>query len=331
MANNRVFYACQSVGLGPKEGGLATVQHGVQSVGLNSSFSFEQVFELGQIEIYENIEGVPEVEATIERVLDGKDTLYEQFGTQDAANPGQSLLNVGDGQKSLRLSVFEDNKDSNTGSVQAGVECTGMYIGNYSISINLDGPSTESCSLVGNDKNWATHAAGSVGADDEPTVAVMKRQSLNTSTAPSAYTSLPNGVEKVQSISVSVDFGREDLNELGSKYPYFRAATYPTEVTCEISYLFDQTHGDVSNDPNIVGDGGTDAEKLKDVTEDKTIRIQLDEINPTNGTATAAYKIDLGDKNRLTGVSLSGGDAGGGNSTVTYSYSTYNELYVEAV
>ena len=327
MANNRVFYACQSVGLGPKEGGSAIVQHGVQSVGLNSSFSFEQVFELGQIEIYENIEGVPEVEATIERVLDGKATLYEQFGTQVPTNPGQSLLNVGDGQKCLRLSVFEDNKDSNTGAVQAGVECTGMYIGNYSISINLDGPSTESCSLVGNDKNWATHAAGSVGADDEPTVAVMKRQSLNTG----SYTSLPNGVEKVQSISVSVDFGREDLNELGSKYPYFRAATYPTEVTCEISYLFDETHGNISNDPDIVGDGGVDLDKLKDVTADKEIKIQLDEINPATGTATAAYNIDLGSKNRLTGVSLSGGDAGGGNSTVTYSYSTYNELYVEAV
>jgi hypothetical protein len=313
--------------LGAAEGGSTTVQHGVQSVGLNSSFSFEQVFELGQIEIYENIEGVPEVEATIERVLDGESTLYQQFGTQDASNPGQSLLNVGDGQKSLVLSVFQDDKDSNTGSVQTGVECTGMYIGNYSISINLDGPSTESCSLVGNDKNWATHGAGSVGADDEPPVAVMKRQSLNTTT----YTSLPNGVEKVQSISVSVDFGREDLNELGNKYPFFRAATYPTEVTCEISYLFDETHGATSNDPDIVGDGGGAADKLKDVTEDQPIKIQLDEINPLDGSATAAYKIDLGAKNRLTGVSLSGGDAGGGNSTVTYSYSTYNELYVEAV
>lgn len=328
MANNRVFYACQSVGLGPKAGGTPTVQHGVQSVGLNSSFSFEQVFELGQIEIYENIEGVPEVEATIERVLDGEATIYQQFGTQDSTNPGSSLLNVGDGQKSLVLSVFQDDKDSNTGSVQTGVECTGMYVGNYSISINLDGPSTESCSLVGNDKNWATHAAGAVTPDDAPPVAVMKRQSLNTS---NAYTSLPNGVEKVQSISVSVDFGREDLNELGSKYPFFRAATYPTEVTCEISYLFDETHGNVSNDPDIVGDGGDAVEKLKDVTSDKPIKIQLDEIDPTSGAATPAYRLDLGTKNRLTGVSLSGGDAGGGNSTVTYSYSTYNELYVEAV
>lgn len=319
MANNRVFYACQSVALG------GTIQHGVQSVGLNSSFSFEQVFELGQIEIYENIEGVPEVEATIERVLDGQATLYELFGTQTETNPGESLLAVGDGQKTLVLSVFEDNKDSNTGTVLTGVECTGMYIGNYSISINLDGPSTESCSLVGNDKNWATHSAGGVGTDDSPSIAVMKRQSLSTS-----YTSLPNGTDKVQSISISVDFGREDLNELGNKYPYFRAATYPTEVTCEISYLFDETHGATDNDPEIVGDGGTAVEKLKDVTEDQPIKIQLDEIDPVSGTATAAYQINLGSKNRLTGVSLSGGDAGGGNSTVTYSYSTYNELYAEA-
>lgn len=326
--NNRVFYACQSVALTTADNPVGgTVQHGVQSVGLNSSFNFEQVFELGQIEIYENIEGVPEVEATIERVLDGEATLYEQFGTQTESNPGESLLAVGDGQKGLVLSVFEDDKDSNTGSVQTGAFMSGMYIGNYSVSINLDGPSTESCSLVGNHKAWAAHPAGAVGVDDEPPVAVMKRQSLSTT----AYTSLPNGVNKLQSISISVDFGREDLNSLGEKYPFFRAATYPTEVTSEFTYLFDDDQGHPDNDPTIVGDGGSAVEKLKDVTSDETIKIQLNEIDPLTGTATPAYKFNLGTKNRLTGVSLSGGDAGGGNSTVTYSYSTYNELYAEAV
>ena len=138
--------------------------------------------------------------------MDGEATLYEQFGTQTETNPGESLLAVGDGQKGLVLSVFEDDKDSNTGTVQTGAFMSGMYIGNYSVSINLDGPSTESCSLVGNHKAWATHAAGAVGVDDEPAVAVMKRQSLDTS---STYTSIPNGVDKLQSISISVDFGRE--------------------------------------------------------------------------------------------------------------------------
>ena len=37
---------------------------------------------------------------------------------------------------------------------------------------------------------------------------------------------------------------------------------------------------------------------------------------------------DLGTKSRLSSVNYTGGDAGGGNSTITYSYSTYNSLTV---
>ena len=55
MASNRIFYACQSVSLG------GNVLTGVQSVGLNTNFAFDQVFQLGQIEIYENLEGIPDV------------------------------------------------------------------------------------------------------------------------------------------------------------------------------------------------------------------------------------------------------------------------------
>ena len=38
---------------------------------------------------------------------------------------------------------------------------------------------------------------------------------------------------------------------------------------------------------------------------------------------------DLGDKCKLTSVNYSGGDTGGGNATITYSYSTFNELSIE--
>ena len=136
MASNRVFYACQSVSLG------GTVLHGVQSVGINSTFNFEQVFELGQIEIYENIEGVPEVEMTIERVLDGEPTLYERMAAQTDNDPGKSLVDVGDARTTGILSLFDDTSNS-AGTVSAGVRATGLFVSNYSLNFNLDGPSTE--------------------------------------------------------------------------------------------------------------------------------------------------------------------------------------------
>ena len=79
MPNNRIFYACQAVAIEPQyvndnvltNAGVLAPLHGVQSVGINTTFNLEQVFELGQIQIYENIEGVPEVEVTLEKVLDG--------------------------------------------------------------------------------------------------------------------------------------------------------------------------------------------------------------------------------------------------------------------
>ena len=36
----------------------------------------------------------------------------------------------------------------------------------------------------------------------------------------------------------------------------------------------------------------------------------------------------LGNKNKLSSVTYGGGDAGGGNATVTYSYSTFNDFTV---
>ena len=60
MANQqRIFYACQAVAIAPRGTGTLTSSHiveGAQSVGMSSTFTLDQVFELGQIEIYENVE-----------------------------------------------------------------------------------------------------------------------------------------------------------------------------------------------------------------------------------------------------------------------------------
>ena len=40
--------------------------------------------------------------------------------------------------------------------------------------------------------------------------------------------------------------------------------------------------------------------------------------------------IDLGNKNKLTSVNYTGGEAGGDNATITYSYQTFNKFVVTA-
>lgn len=310
MANNRVFYACQSVKLAD------TLLKGVQSVGVNSTFNFEQVFQLGQVELYENIEGVPEVEFTIERALDGNASMYALLGGS-AATPGQAILDVGNTDTVAILSIYPDDKQSNHGTVTQAVKATGLFVSNWSCNINLDGPSTESMSLVGNHQDWEVtdNAGDTTGSETN----VIKRQSLDDSST------LPYGVPRLQSISTSVDFGREDLQELGSKYPYFKAPTFPTEVTSEFAYL-------AKNDNIVIPSFDPESsDAANDVTCKEEIIIILNQITPNcEGAATSAiaYTINLGTKNRLTGAQYGGGDAGGGNATVTYSFSTYNELKV---
>ena len=337
MANNRIFYACQAVFIG-KTGhtpdapaAAGRFMQGVQSVGITSNFTLDQAFELGQIEIYENSEEVADIEVTIEKVLDGKPLLYGQAcGNSVKTN----MVAAGKNRSDVYLGVYADTVSStDSESVGAVVMCSGMYISSVSYTYPTDGAATESVTLVGNDKYWSDNIAGVVpnpdtsygaspatgldGSDSSTTnngSGLVRRQKVDikNSTIP-AEISNPMGTTStdkskgfhISSISISADFGRESILELGSFGPYHRYAGYPIEVTAE----FEVTA--VSGD--LVNVSGT-AENLSD----RTIVIKDD----------GGHVIDLGTKNKLSSVSYSGGDTGGGNATCTYSYSTFNDLKV---
>ena len=57
--SNRIFYAVQNVNMNG-------IEDGIQSVSINASVDFEQVFALGNLDVYENIEGVPSVEFSVD-------------------------------------------------------------------------------------------------------------------------------------------------------------------------------------------------------------------------------------------------------------------------
>ena len=341
MANNRIFYACQAVFIGktghtPAAVGSPTTagrfMQGVQSVGITSNFTLDQAFELGQIEIYENSEEVADIEVTLEKVLDGKPLLYGQACGDSVKT---NMVAAGKNRSDVYLGVYADTVSStDSESVGAVVMCSGMYISSVSYTYPTDGAATESVTLVGNDKYWSDNIAGVVpnpdssygaspatgldGSDSSTTnngSGLVRRQKVDikNSTIP-AEISNPMGTTStdkskgfhISSISISADFGRESILELGSFGPYHRYAGYPIEVTAE----FEVTA--VSGD--LVSVSGT-AENLSD----RTIVIKDD----------GGHIIDLGTKNKLSSVSYSGGDTGGGNATCTYSYSTFNDLKVD--
>jgi hypothetical protein len=338
--NQRIFYACQAVVIAPRGTTTLTdshVAHGVQSVGMTSSFTLDQVFELGQIEIYENIEEVADVEVTIEKVIDGDKLIYD-LATNGACKTG--VVPASKARSDVYVGIFDDGLNQATGVPRNICMNSGMFVSSVSYSYSVDSSATESVTLVGNDRFWNDYAGVTAAPDtvwsdtdllgpgggstnpidggDIPKSGVVRRVNCDiTSSAIPAVVKAQGGDDTaveagisdnahIQSISVSTDFGQENIQELGRFGPYTRYATFPIEVTCDFEVI--ATSGDLINvsgaAPNLTNE---------------TIRIQ----------DTAGTVLDLGSKNKLSSVSYSGGDTGGGNATVTFSYSNFNVLTVD--
>ena len=134
MANKRVFWAVQAVCIVPMNdsGASLTEAHvvkGLQSAGITTNFELEQVFEMGQLSIYENIETIPDVEVTLEKVLDGHSLIYLM-----ASPKGTGSLSYGQNDRcDVYLGIYADTADNAGGATPQGtVFCSGMYVSSVS-------------------------------------------------------------------------------------------------------------------------------------------------------------------------------------------------------
>ena len=377
-ANKRVFYATQGVAIGDMGAsgvkdswgvtnsstdfigsGNMIIMHGLQSIGVNTNFSLEAVQELGQLSIYENVEEVPDIEATFERLLDGYTMAYHA-ATIGSINP--TLSGRASARADLRMVIGLDSDAavSSGDSLAAELYCSGMYWSSVSISLPTDGNFTESLTLVGNNKKWITADTGvgillgasglvngafAFGNDSpqSPDGGVLRRNNFLpgsgtvvrgsgnfVTVVPDFITGVSNngsGIASltgassfrkcgtidtanvhIQSISFSVDAGREAINQLGTYAPYYRYVNFPVNVTTEIQVI--AVGGDNINAVEDVPTGGN--------LSNHTIQVCLDD----------STVIQVGNKNKLTSVSYGGGDAGGGNAAITYSMQNNNDFVV---
>jgi len=328
MANNRIFYASQAVTLTPllQSGDTWSAQtvcvpRGLQSVGITTNFKLEQVFQLGQLELYDNVEDVPEVQVTMNKVIDGTLPLYLMCMGGGASGSGKELATLVNNRVDFTLQIYKDSATAATGAHDQFVSATGLYLSSVSYKFQVDGNGTEDVTLVGNNKTWnsgTANAITNIGTQTAPSIARRYKVLPSQCTLPLGAGGIPSG-SHLQSISVSTDMGREAINELGSMGPYFRFVTFPLEVTSEFEII--ATSGDQINASDFPGAGSCDR-VYKNLT-DKTIIVKV------CGTgANDSLQLDLGAKNKLTSVNYTGGDAGGGNATITYSFQTFNKLVV---
>lgn len=347
--NPRIYYPIHAVGFAPLGTNILSsytttglsgyrAAKGVQSFSSNINFQLEPVFQLGQLELYENVENIPAVEATIEKVVDGR-ALLEHLAT-----PGATVSTLAgrynDSRTMIAAAYYPITQEFGSGTPLSITVMSGMYVSAITINIPVEGTITENVTFVGNDKTWynapsgtpwtsgtyftgletplATGMAGTLGL-------VQRRQNVNMTLSrwptdvPGISGLLTSGVNPtladgslgahIQNVSFSVNLGRTDLFELGRRGPYFRYANFPTEVTTTIEFIAGE-YGDQINA----------AQESTANLSNQYIKVVLD----------CGITIDLGTKNKLRTVTTNGGDTGGGNVSTSYEYVNYNSLRVIA-
>lgn len=373
--NSRVYFATHAISI-KQNGGALTFNTGhlligAQSVGITSNFNITPLFTLGYLPVYENLEGIPDVEANVQKALDGHPPAY-MLATTAAVTP--TLGGRSASRCDIGLAVYPDTNTFASGTPQAVCAISGAYINSVSYSFSTDGSFTEDTSYVANDKIWTLAPGTATGTPNygEPDLITMPTITWNafmaSSVAPRAVggvaqsedflwdlptgtlttdengavnhpdvTVLPTEIQgitisgtnptqagtdirsaHIQSASVSVSFNREDINELGRRGPYSRTIQFPVEVTAEFTSTSSQ--GDLVSHTarGIFGTGTALCSTANENLRNRTIRLCTCE----------GLRVYLGVKNKLSSVSYAGGDAGGGNVTTTYGYSTQNDFTV---
>jgi hypothetical protein len=342
MANNRIWYACQKAGIAPNGSTSYQVIHGLQSLGMTTNFQLSQVFEIGMSAIYENIEGIPSVEVTLQKVLDGYPPIYTLITQTQTGTPAADMIARSTGRGALGLSIYSDTSTFAGGTLQSAVELSGLYFSAVSYTIPIDGQAVEDITLVGNNKAWRgtalTYTSDISSNVDSPlsingSGGINRREDLktgvggtilpgsipgitkfgtNTGSGYIAITSAANTLH-LQNIKISTDVGRTEIFELGRKGVFYRFANFPVEVTTEIGVL--SVSGDLVNaiEDTAVGSCGSAGTLV-----DERIIVRLCE----------GLVVDAGSKNKLKSVGVTGGDTGGGNQEISFTYSNFNDFSV---
>lgn len=350
MATNpRIYYPIQAIGFArdgtsiiPTSGFRAV--KGVQRVGVNTAFALEPLSQLGQLSLYDNIENIPNIEITTEKVVDGYG-LVQHTATLTATAP--SLAGRYNGNANMMvIAYYPITNDAASGTPLSIALMSGVYVNGINWNLPIEGNITESVTLTCRDKTfyfapsgspWASGTAGtgpagrlagpftgsetpilasggaqrrqnvvmgsgalcSVWPKDIPGIDQINGFNLSTSSGYSAH---------LQNITIGVNLQRQDLFEQGSRTPYFRYATFPTQVTWSVQL----TSSESGEAFNVLSNTGN--------LSSQTAVIYL-----TNG-----IKIDLGSKNKLQSITAEGGGTDGGNVTLNFQYSNYNDYICTA-
>lgn len=266
--------------------------HGAQSVGITTSFDLEPVFQLGQVKPVDILTVTPNVELTVTRALTSQNaTIWS----------GDFITNVGSANKTVCIAIGDDTSPLLSGGT-ASIYCTGAGISGVTYTFPVDGIFTEEVTFVAQNK-----ALGgcSVTVTQDTTSKAKTRQHYS-SGAPSLVTNAGN----LTNITISTSVGRENLFKLGQYQSYHNYANLPAEVTVEFEVSA------TSVDGIAIGTVAACTSPTGGAFDEQNIVLNI------------CGKTFTMDKCKLSNVTYGGGDTGGGNATINFTYTTYNNLTV---
>lgn len=355
MSNRRIFFATKALGIAPFNSTKYTTIHGAQSAGINTNFSLENIQELGQLNVYQLVEMIPEIEVTTEKVLDGN-TLIFHAATQDGTDG--SLVGRSNAQCMIALPVYGDTQGAASGLPQNETVASGMFIQQISYTFSTDAPFREACTFVGNQvvyksSNFDFQPTGLIGNDVPLALAgsggVQLRQHIVY--YPILGAGDPNYAKETNStldgngqvdafltilppeIGVSSS-GTNDRDSAGNYLAHIQSITcscnlgrdeilelgrklpYYRPVTWPI-----QTTTEIA--VVALGASNVSATELGLDGQGNNLVNRTIKIRSRDGTW-----VDMGTTNKLQTISWNGGDTNGGNVTTTYSYLNYNYFNV---
>jgi len=349
-ANKRIFYAGQYFAIAPDGTNAFTPVHGAQQVGVSIDYGLDPSLELGEISVYQQIEALPQITLTVQKLLDGYPLMYH-LGTQGALSPtlaGRSRTKVIGG-----IPTFDDTQDSASGTPIAEHLVSGIFFSSESFTLPIDGFYTEDTTFIGNNflsRDVQGGASSVIGAafynTDHPLAisgsgGIQRRQNMifdgfalpttfdvNGQVNTNLVTILPPDIPGIsssglnprpsdaffttpaQDVSVGVDLQRQALFEQGNKIPYWQFAQFPATVTCSIAVIETKYIGVNALGVGTLGNGNN-------ITP-RTIKFKI-----TEGTY-----INLGTNNSLLRVDRTGGGTGGDNVVTTYNYQNFDDFLV---
>lgn len=368
MANKRIYFATHSAAIKGDGGTFAFVAadmlHGLQECGITSNFNVTPIFTIGQLETYDNIEEIPEVEVTCQKVLDGYPLIYHH-ATQDTT-AGPSLANRSTAKCILGVAIYEDTNDSaitGANSAPSIAVCSGLFVGSMGYNFTVDGPFTEDCTLVGNHQIWKNQpahgqalktlptptfntAGSNLDTNDDSPIGiggVNQRQHLKFDYIAASGTDTNGAVKDPDATILPFDVeGITDsgTNEEGIDGSYGGhlssisvSADLSREPLTELGRRLPYTRNinfpiQVTCEIASTSSSGTLVSFIEEGVYGTGTGVCDGGSNLQNRTIRIATcegtRIYLGKKNKLSGTSFSGGGAGGGNRTTTYTYINNN-------